>query len=218
MKAPVTRLSTPQERFTNRPVNPSPPFLRQNGVVAGPGRPGPARKGGEEVEYLKLKGRVLSLYAQGRTHADIASTTGLERSAVTKMIPRVKREVLTDNERTLEALFLQSQDLEELGQQLLQRIASDESGPSHRDIKAMVEILRAKRRLFPTDLLWPPGTNLPLLSENVELTGDTELSQSPAEMSHQTGWIWEDVDDAGPSGRGEGVTAGIGSMTVSTVR
>ena len=60
------------------------------------------------------------------------------------MIQRAKRDVLTDNERTLEALFLQSRDLDELGQQLIQRITSDESGPSDRDIKAMVEILRAK--------------------------------------------------------------------------
>ena len=159
------------------------PSSGKMGSMAGPGRPGPARKGWDEVEYLKLKGRVLSLYADGRTHTEIASVTGLERSAVTKMIPRAKRDVLTDNEQTLEALFLQSRDLDELGQQLIQRIISDESGPSHRDIKAMVEILRAKRRLFPPDLLWPPGTNLPLLSEDVELTGDREF-HNPQRKCH----------------------------------
>ena len=163
--------------------------------------------------YPQAEGARPSLYAEGRTHAEIASTTGLERSTVTRMIPKAKRDVLTDNERTLEALFLQSLDLDELGQQLLQRIASDESGPSHRDIKAMVEILRAKRRLFPPDLLWPPGTNLIPMSEDVELRGDAELSQSPAELSLRTGW--EDVDDAEPSGGGEGVPAGMDSMKVS---
>jgi predicted DNA-binding protein YlxM (UPF0122 family) len=132
--------------------------------MARPGRLGPARKGGDEVEYLKLKGRVLSLYAEGRTHTEIASATGLERSAVTKMIPRAKRDVLTDNERTLEALFFQYDGLDELGRQLLQKITSNESGPSHRDVNAMVEILRAKRRLFPPDLFWPPETNVPPLS------------------------------------------------------
>jgi hypothetical protein len=80
------------------------------------------------------------------------------------MIPRAKRDVLTDNERTLEALFFQYDGLDELGRQLLQKITSNESGPSHRDVNAMVEILRAKRRLFPPDLFWPPETNVPPLS------------------------------------------------------
>jgi hypothetical protein len=127
--------------------------------MAGPGRPGPARKGRDEVEYLALKGRVLSLYAEGRTHAEIASATGLERSAVTKMIPRVKHDVLTDDLQTVEALFWQYRDLDELGQTLLRKVESDESGPDPRDVNAFVEVTRAKSRLFPPDLLWPSGTN-----------------------------------------------------------
>ena len=167
------------------------------------------------MEYLKLKGRVLALYAEGRTHAAIASMTGLERSAVTKMLPRAKRDVLTDNERTLEALYFQYDGLDELGRQLLQKITSKESGPSYRDVIAFLEIVRAKRSLFPYDLLWPPGTNLPL-SADIGTERDTELSQSPARMSHRT-WK-DDVGDAEPSGRGEGGSAGIDSTTVSAVR
>jgi hypothetical protein len=181
--------------------------------MAGPGRPGPARKGGDEVEYLKLKGRVLALYAEGSTHAEIAAATGLERSAVTKMIPKAKRDVLTGNDRTLEALFLQYSDLDQLGRQLLKKITSDESGPNYRDVNAMLEILRAKTRLFPFDLFWPPGTNLPLWAADIER--DEEMSQSPAEMSQPTAWSSRKVvDEAKSADRGDEVTGIVATPAV----
>jgi hypothetical protein len=154
--------------------------------MAGPGGLGPARKGADEVEYLRLKGHVLSLYADGHTHAEIAAATGLERSAVTKMIPKAKRDVLTDNERTIEALFFQDYALDEAGRHLLQKITSDDSGPNYRDVNARLEIMRAKRRLFPTDLLWPPGTNLPRFRQTSDQS-ETLSCHNPQRKCH-IGW------------------------------
>jgi hypothetical protein len=150
------------------------------------------------VEYLKLKGRVLSLYAEGRTHAEIAAVTGLERSAVTKMIPRVKHDVLTDNLQTVEDLFWQYRDLEELAQKLLRKVESDESGPDPRDVNAFVDVMRAKMRLFPPDLLWPSGTNsarVPVDDRRSASRGDVTFEAGVVTSNRVKGWIPVPVAD-----------------------
>jgi hypothetical protein len=64
-------------------------------LMSGPLRPGPPATLDEAASYTHLKSEALRLHYAGRTHAAIAGELGLERSSVTKMLARAKREVMT---------------------------------------------------------------------------------------------------------------------------
>src|SRR5664280_1216223 len=82
--------------------------------MAGPRRSGPAPMGSETKERLYLEDQFLLLHYSGLTHAKIAERLDLERSTVTKMIPRIKTDVIAVTypmNRAEELVFLEYADL-----------------------------------------------------------------------------------------------------------
>jgi hypothetical protein len=119
--------------------------------MAGPGRPGPASKGRADFEYQALRGRVLKLHTCGWTHAQIAAEVGLERSTVTKMLPRIKKGLLTDDDRSLASIFVEVERLNRLKGRLYGQIMSEELSreESHRAANEYLRFGAAFNRVMP---------------------------------------------------------------------
>lgn len=121
--------------------------------MAGPGKPGPAARGHEQVEWHRTKVQVVDLLDQGLSKEEIAHRIGYrDRGQVNRLIDRVMREDLVNaGAERLRARELRR--LDDLYNALLPALyPPDGSPPSPQTVNSAVGISRAVRELMGLDL------------------------------------------------------------------
>ena len=155
--------------------------------MAGPGRPGPAPKGHADFEYHALQGRVLKLHLAGCTQARIAAQVGLERSTVTKMLPRIKKGLLTDDRRSLGAIFLEVERLNRLKGKVYGQIMSGELSPeeSHRAADQYLSFAAAFNKVMPINVadLYAARTWVVGCATRAKLSHSRRMTSRPTRFS-----------------------------------
>jgi hypothetical protein len=73
------------------------PARRPSTTRSAHGRPLVAPRSHDTIEHHNLKTRVFKLRCQGKTHEEIAEVVGLNRSTVSKVLPRYARELTNKN-------------------------------------------------------------------------------------------------------------------------
>ena len=128
------------------------PARQKESTLAGPGKPGPPAKGHEQVEYHRTKIRVLELYDQGLSKAEIARQIGYRnRTQACRMVDRIMQEELVGAGRD-RLRRIHFGRLEGMWASVEAEVIKDDGSPvDERKLTAALKILEREARLTGID-------------------------------------------------------------------
>jgi len=120
-----------------------------------------------------LEDNVLALHYSGLTHAEIAKRVQLERSTITKMIPRIKTDVIWVSypmNRSEELVFLEYRRLDHQFWALREKVVSDDGKfrPKHRHVREFAKVGGAIAQMLGIEG-WDPRTKSAAESRHARL-------------------------------------------------
>lgn len=120
--------------------------------MAGPGKPGPPARGHEQVEYHRIKIRVLELFDQGLSKAEIARQIGYRnRTQACRMVDRIMKEEMVGAGRD-RLRVIHFGRLEAMWASVEAEVIKEDGSPvDERKVAAALRILEREARLTGID-------------------------------------------------------------------
>ena len=120
--------------------------------MAGPGKPGPPARGPEQLEYHRIKVRVLELFDQGLSKAEIARQIGYRnRTQASRMVDRIMQEEMVGAGRD-RLRVIHFGRLEAMWASVEAEVIKEDGSPvDERKVAAALKILEREARLSGID-------------------------------------------------------------------